>query len=181
MLKGDYMRSGSQGRSLTDFALSAAIIFAIFFLLRPLDEEKYTINTATAGPTISMSSNGKDIQKSLEEIKALISQQITTSKVEVTFYHPASGGINSDEHPNKTCIMEEPIAGWTIAISTELVELGWLGHKIYIDGYGVFEATDRMAPKLKGKRIDICVGSKEEALQGGRKKNVLAVKLLGDF
>ena len=104
-------------------------------------------------------------------------EQGNTTFVTVSFYHPESGGINSDGRPDKTCTMVKPVPGWTVAISTELVKAGWLGHKIYIEGFGVFEAQDRMATGLPGKKIDICIGSLKEALKEGIYTNVLAVRI----
>ncbi len=102
--------------------------------------------------------------------------EVNTKDVTVTFYHPDSKGINSDSDPSKTATMTEPVAGRTVAISSELIEAGWLGSKIYIEGIGVFKAEDRMNTKLKGLRIDICVTSYKEAIKRGKLKK-LAVKL----
>jgi len=113
-----------------------------------------------------------------EEVKTL--REIIQSDyqiVTVTAYHPNSRGINSDAHPNKTALMKKPISGYTLAVSTELVELGWLGKKIYIDGWGVGRATDRMGKSVKGKRIDICAPSLKRAKKFGIKKNVLSIVL----
>ena len=85
-----------------------------------------------------------------------------TAKVKVTFYAPELGGINTDSDPGRTAIMDTPVAGWTCAISRDLVEKGWLGRKIYIPGLGVRYASDIMGRSYKGKsiknQIDICVG-----------------------
>jgi len=86
----------------------------------------------------------------------------------ITFYHPGSGGINTDGDVNNTATMTKPIPGKTCAISTELVRMGWLSKKIYIEGYGVFEADDRMARGLTGKRIDLCVGSLKDIGKNGK-------------
>ena len=113
-----------------------------------------------------------------EEVKTL--REIIQSDyqiVTVTAYHPKSKGINSDAHPNKTALMRKPISGYTLAVSTELVELGWLGKKIYIDGWGVGRATDRMGRSVKGKRIDICAPSLKRAKKFGVKKDVLSIVL----
>lgn len=98
--------------------------------------------------------------------------------VTVSFYHPNSRGINSDTDPTNTAIMVAPIVGRTVAISTELFEAGWLGQKIYIDGFGIFVCEDRMSSKIKGKQIDICVASRKEAFQRGKKYNIIATRLM---
>lgn len=115
----------------------------------------------------------KSIIKSKEEKL----DTITKANVTLTGYHPWSNGINSDGYPDTTATMTMPIAGRTCAISSELVNRGWLGKKIYIEGIGIFRAEDRMNINLNGLRIDVCMGSLEEALDFGKKKNILAINL----
>ena len=116
-----------------------------------------------------------DIQQGVEDIKTMLSSDC--QNVILSAYHPKSRGINSDKNPNKTALMKKPIAGYTLAISNELFELGWLGKKIYIDGWGVGKATDRMSHTVKGKQIDICAPSLKVAKNFGIKKDVIAVIL----
>ena len=113
---------------------------------------------------------GKIIQSLNEELER-------KQKVTISFYHPQSKGINSDSNPNRTATMTRPTVGKTIAISQELFDLGWLGNRIYINGFGIFHAEDRMGCSVKGKQIDICVASKKQALRLGVKYNVIAVRL----
>jgi len=111
---------------------------------------------------------------------ALIGVLITKNqKVTVTGYHPPSKGINSDKSPETTALMQAPIPGGSVAISRELHQLGWLGKKIYIEGYGVFKANDLMGKSTKGKHIDICMESKKEAMRIGKKANIAAVVVEG--
>ncbi|MEA3295539.1 MAG: 3D domain-containing protein [Patescibacteria group bacterium] len=117
------------------------------------------------------------INKQRKSIQILEKKLQRKQTVNLSFYHPESKGINSDIDPNNTATMTKPTVGRTIAISKELFDLGWLGNKIYIDGFGVFIAEDRMSSGIKGKCIDICVDSKEKAFQLGKKYNVLAVML----
>jgi len=98
-------------------------------------------------------------------------------QVKVTYYVPNLKGINSDSNPSKTAIMTKPIPGYTVALSSDLVEAGWLGQKIYIDGLGVFKAEDRMSRSIVGKHIDICVGDLKTALKLTPKYPKLAIKL----
>lgn len=114
------------------------------------------------------------------EINALYNQLIkaTSVKATITWYHPDSGGINSDSDPVHTATMTKPTVGRTIAISTSLVKRGWLGKRIYIDGYGVFVAESRMAVDLPGNRIDICAASEDIAFKNGIKHNVLCSRLI---
>lgn len=160
----------------------------------------------TVGVTRSISQNEAKYQKALKNIKitysSIISHQekiVTMQKeviqiqektiqnlsielgrkqsVTVSFYHPESRGINSDSDHTNTATMTKPVVGRTIAISDELFNLGWLGNKIYIDGFGVFLAEDRMGESIKGKCIDICVSSKKRAFQLGKKYDIVAIRL----
>lgn len=122
------------------------------------------------------------IQKLSTQLTALVNKNKALSiehKAEVilTAYCPWEGGINSDEYPNKTATMTKPIPGWTCALSKELVHKGWLGRKIYVEGYGIFKAEDRMSPSLEGKRIDLCVGTVKEAYKIGKNKNIFTTCL----
>ena len=95
-------------------------------------------------------------------------------RIKVTGYHPASGGTNSDSNPLMTATMTPHKAGRTCAISTELVEAGWLGKEIYIEGFGMMIANDRLNKNIKGKQIDLCKGTLEQALAVGVNLDVLA-------
>lgn len=119
----------------------------------------------------------KIISKREKTIQLLNTKLERKQVVTISFYHPSSGGINSDSDHTNTATMVTPTVGRTIAISDELFEIGWLGNKIYIDGFGVFLAEDRMGKTTKGKCIDICVSSRKRAFQLGKKYNVLAVRL----
>ena len=108
--------------------------------------------------TLSENSKEKPIPKIKENIHF-------DKSIKITFYAPKLRGINSDKNPNRTALMKKPISGWTCAISRDLMELGWLGKKIYIDGIGIRYASDLMAKTYKGKKItkqiDLCVGKKD--------------------
>ena len=121
----------------------------------------------------------KQLEKRIYELEIYMEMytNYTHQRVTVTAYHPKSRGINSDKDPNKTATMRKPIAGYTLAISTELFNMGWLNKRIYIDGWGVGKATDRMNIELKGKRIDICFSTLKAATKFGVKRDILAVLL----
>ena len=136
--------------------------------------------------TFNIEANSQDIKSRLDylekriyelEIYMEIYTNYTHQRITVTAYHPKSGGINSDETPNKTATMKRPIAGYTLAISTDLFNMGWLNKRIYIDGWGVGKATDRMGVSVKGKQIDICLPTLKAAKKFGIKRNILAVLL----
>ena len=94
-------------------------------------------------------------------------------RAKITMYHPPSGGINSDLDPTMTATMTKPIAGKTCAISTKMVEEGWFGKEIYIEGLGIFIANDRLNKDIGGYQIDVCASTKKEALKFGVREKVL--------
>ena len=116
----------------------------------------------------------------MTEVAIRLEKQIYESEhqyVTVTSNHPPSRGINSDKDPERVATMKKPVPGYTLAVSDELFNIGWLGKKIYIDGWGVGKATDRMDHTVKDKRIDICAPTLKWAKEFGIKKNVMAVIL----
>ena len=113
---------------------------------------------------------------SMTEIVVILEKQMYESKhqyVTVTSYHPPTRGINSDKNPNKTAVMRKPKAGRTLALSEELIRLGWIGKKIYITGWGVGVGEDKN--NMPGKLIDICAPTLKWAKKFGKRQNVLAI------
>jgi 3D (Asp-Asp-Asp) domain-containing protein len=101
----------------------------------------------------------------IKKIKKVYHSYIVT----ITAYSPSEN--ETDSTPNQTAILEKPIPGKTCAVSRDLVD--YLGKKVYITGYGVFEVNDLMNKKYK-RRIDICMG-KRNAIKFGKKENVKIV------
>lgn len=127
--------------------------------------------------SVTLYENKEIYLRSIIKAKEKKLESLTRANVTLTGYHPWSNGINSDGYPQTTATMTMPVAGRTCAISSELVKRGWLGKRIYIEGIGVFVAEDRMNISLNGLRIDLCMGSLEEAMNFGKKKNILAINI----
>jgi 3D (Asp-Asp-Asp) domain-containing protein len=92
--------------------------------------------------------------------------------MEATAYDP-SPESNGVEWAGETCL------GWKTrhgiaAVDPKVIALRRL---IYVDGYG-FAWTGDVGGAIKGKRIDLCYNTTEEALQWGRKK--VKVYVLGN-
>lgn len=79
-----------------------------------------------------------------------------------------------DSTPNVTAIMEKPVAGWTVAVSRDLVWM--LGKKVYIEGLGVRLVQDLMNERFT-ERLDVLMPDKKSAKKFGKKK--LNVVVLG--
>ncbi len=122
----------------------------------------------------------KKLQKRLLKLEQKVNNS-TLVKVKVTYYCPWVRGTNSDSNPNRTALMTKPKPGYTIAISKALVDKGWLGHKVYVEGFGIGRIEDRMGKSIKGDCIDICVGTKEEAIKKGKRTNINMIKLKDSY
>ena len=144
-----------------------------FFFLDIITKKNQKINLLAE----SMADYNFIISNQIETIMALEERLSRTQPVKISFYHPASRGINSDSDHKNTATMTKPVVGRTIAISDELFYDGWLGCRIYIDGLGVFIAEDRMNSRITGKQIDVCVSSKKRAMTLGIRNDIIAVKL----
>jgi 3D (Asp-Asp-Asp) domain-containing protein len=94
-------------------------------------------------------------------------KDMNTNKVTVTAYTTSIDETNSD--PSHTSMMDEPIPGWTIAVSRDLVYLK--GKRVWIEGMGIRKVNDVMNKRYK-KRIDVLVGDKETAREFGIKKKI---------
>ena len=134
-------------------------------------------NQKIAQFTDSMTDYNSIISEQIGAIVGLEKRLSRTQIVKISFYHPASRGINSDSDHKNTATMTRPVVGRTVAISDELFHKGWLGAKIYVDGIGIFRAEDRMSSNITGEQIDICVSSHKQAMALGIKNDVVAVKL----
>jgi 3D (Asp-Asp-Asp) domain-containing protein len=77
-----------------------------------------------------------------------------------------------DSTPDVTAIMEKPKAGWTIAVSHDLIYL--LGKRVYIKGIGVRRVNDLMNGRYT-KRIDILMDNLKEAKSFNNRKVQLIV------
>jgi len=76
----------------------------------------------------------------------------------ITAYTNRPQETNSD--PTHTATMEKPKAGWTCAVSRDLIH--WLGGRVYIEGMGVRRVNDLMNERFS-KRVDIFIGTVKEA------------------
>lgn len=123
-----------------------------------------------------------ELENKILKQNTTISKLISKNNVKITFYCPELKGINSDSNSRKTALMQKPVAGWTCAISRDLMKQGYLGKKIYIEGIGIRYANDLMGKTVNGKeivnQIDICVGKKNiynEAKKLGKNKRFICM------
>lgn len=102
--------------------------------------------------------------------KEIIEKRVYHSYVvTVTAYSPSVE--ETDHTPNKTALLQKPKPGKTCAVSRDL--LNYLGKKVYVYGYGVFEVNDLMNKRYK-RRIDLCMG-KKDAIEFGKKEDIKIV------
>lgn len=99
----------------------------------------------------------KDI---IEYYRSANSKELT-----VTAYTAREEETNSD--PGNTALMEDPIPGYTVAVSQDLKR--WLGKRIYIQGLGVFRVNDLMNKRYED-RVDLLVHSVKQAREFGKQQ-----------
>jgi len=83
----------------------------------------------------------------------------------VTAYTNRVSETNSD--PGRTAILEAPKAGWTCAVSRDLMH--WLGGKVYIEGIGVRRVNDLMNRRFTGS-LDLYMGKVKDAVRFGKQR-----------
>jgi 3D (Asp-Asp-Asp) domain-containing protein len=86
----------------------------------------------------------------------------------VTAYTGRRSETNDD--PGNTATMEPPVAGWTCAVSRDLIH--WLGGRIYIKGIGVRRVNDLMNARF-ARSIDLYMGDLGNARQFGRQERTV--------
>lgn len=153
------------------------ILVSVWFVLQNENKHREILKDIEVTYLFIADYQEKVITEQEKTIQSLNMKLERKQLVTVSFYHPGSRGINSDSDHTNTATMTKPVVGRTVAISDELFNLGWLGSKIYIDGFGVFLAEDRMGESIKGKCVDICVNSKKRAFQLGKEYNVIVMRL----
>lgn len=97
--------------------------------------------------------------------------------VDVTAYTANRDECGKD--PDNTAIMRRPVPGWTAAVSRDLLADGWtFGDRIWIEGVGLYEIADVMHPRFD-RRIDVLVGTKQQAEEFGVREAKMAVRVGG--
>lgn len=101
----------------------------------------------------------------VKEVYKIEKEQDYFSNMTVTAYTASKD--ETDDTPYKTALMERPVSGWTCAVSRDLMR--FLGDMVYIEGIGVRRVNDLMNERFE-KRIDVFVGTKEQAREIGKKE-----------
>jgi 3D (Asp-Asp-Asp) domain-containing protein len=101
-------------------------------------------------------------------IREIPQKTIASNLYTVTAYSAHKN--QTDSTPHQTATMEKPKAGWTCAVSQDLIS--WLGGRIYIKGIGVRRVNDLMNKRYT-RTIDIFMGTKKDAKAFGRKEYVV--------
>ena len=125
-----------------------------------------------AGAILSLDDAAVDVR---ERVKILEDMHKPT-RFTITAYTAARDECDVD--PGNTALMEEPKAGWTVAVSADYMHM--LGKKVYIEGVGVRRINDLMNPRYT-KRIDVLVPTKKQARRFGKKENVTVVFLTEEY
>jgi 3D (Asp-Asp-Asp) domain-containing protein len=155
-------------------AFSMIILF-IFVNLSALSMVAESSAEETVNPLsdiICIEEQKLELQKAREEIlvlKAILEayHKANTHYLRLSAYTARKEECNDDIE--NTAIMQRPKAGWTVAVSRDL--RGWLGKRVYVEGFGVRMVSDLMNPR-HAKSIDILVPEASEAMEIGIRENV---------
>ena len=104
--------------------------------------------------------------------KIIYKSNIVYLPCQITAYTNHIKECNLDN--TRTAILEKPVAGWTCAVSQDL--LHWLGGRVYIKGVGVRRVNDLMNARYT-KSVDIYMGKIRNAKAFG--KQIRMVVYLG--
>ena len=94
------------------------------------------------------------MQETHDLYQKIIAERDKIKSVEVDITAYTARKEECDETPWFTAIMEEPVPGWTVAVSHDLKYM--LGKRVYIKGFGVRRVNDLMNSRYT-KRVDILV------------------------
>lgn len=153
------------------------INLSVLYALCPLKPE-WKADTSARVAAVAEEDYLQNIQAKLQLLKAqdeiLVLKSIiaayrhaNTRQLRLSAYTASPEEGNNDEE--NTAIMQAPKPGWTVAVSPDL--RGWLGKRVYIDGYGVRLVNDLMNPRYR-KSIDILVEDVQQALEIGVREPV---------
>lgn len=149
-----------------------------FFLLTIFSNLKTDYNTKISilKKEIKQLKHEKDMIEDVYKIQNIVLygyRQANTFEARLSAYTARPEETN-DDYTN-TSTMEEPIPGWTVAVSRDLGR--WKGKRIYIEGLGVRQVNDYMNERYKDKQIDILVHTPNEAFDFGvQKRNVYLIE-----
>ena len=146
----------------------ASVLGAITIITMSYDVVRNSITTALRHAAIvELEHEINSIKTDFNALQETLDNQIIIAntrihKVKLTAYTARREECESD--PSKTAIMVKPKPWRTVAVSHDLKK--WLGHKVYIPEFGVFQIEDLMNERFE-KRMDICVASVKEAREFG--------------
>lgn len=114
-----------------------------------------------------------ELMKAQDEIQILKTilnryREANTHRLRLSAYTARPEECNDDVQ--NTAVMETPKPGLTVAVSRDLK--GWLGKRVYVEGFGVRLVNDLMHPRYT-KSIDILVGDVALAREIGVRQDVL--------
>lgn len=121
-----------------------------------------------------------EIQTRLQELRDGLDSLLETfdmTKADtytVTAYAPldpsAVYGLDYIGNPNVTASGDKPVPGQTVAAAKDIP----FGTRVWIEGVGVRTVNDR-GGAIKRGRLDLCMATKEEALQFGRQRRKVII------
>ncbi len=118
----------------------------------------------------------RDIQDGLEDLLETFDMADTYT---ITAYAPldpsAVYGLDYIGDPTITASGDKPVPGQTVAASKDIP----FGTMVWIEGIGIRTVNDR-GGAIKRGRLDLCMATKEEALQFGRQRRKVIILKEGE-
>lgn len=146
-------------------ALAAALVCSLAALAAQASELDELKRVSTPGEY--RAEVARMIVTDQEYLRRLESQNHPVALVTVTAYNADPAQTDSD--PDIAASMRRVRPG-TIAVSRDLFDKGWVfGRKVRIEGLGIFEINDLMAPR-HDKAVDIFLGSNQQASAFGKRR-----------
>jgi len=114
------------------------------------------------------------IQDIRDRLDSLLETFDTAESYTLTGYAPldpkAVYGLDYIGNPSVTASGDKPIPGQTVAAAKDIP----FGTRVWIEGVGIRTVNDR-GGAIKRGRLDLCMATKEEALQFGRQRRKVII------
>lgn len=133
-------------------------------------ENRDTGHTDAAPMNTPLTSEVASLHDEIHTLRKMVHgyRDANTHQLRLSAYTARPEETNDDV--DNTAIMQDPVPGWTVAVSRDLK--GWLGKRVYIEGFGVRLVSDLMNTRFD-QAIDVLVPDVSTARGIGVQDNVL--------
>ncbi|WP_052813200.1 3D domain-containing protein [Desulfonatronum thioautotrophicum] len=145
-------------------------IHILKMILRGYRESRISVREETSYKTASLATELATVLNENRTLRQMVDtyRDANTHRLRLTAYTARPEECNDDIE--NTAIMQSPVPGWTVAVSRDLK--GWLGKRVYIEGFGVRLVNDLMNARY-ANAIDVLVPDVPTAKKIGVRRNIL--------